>query len=210
MSRRSRRKSSNKIALYSALLVCALWLAGCTTATNTTVILLPEKDGRETSVIVGEGGNTIVLNKPLQVAIIDTRRAMRQVDMTLDEVNKMFAEALAAQPPEPIKFTLYFITGGTNLTADSQPYVETIIREVAKRVAVEVEITGHTDRVGSLADNDKLSLQRADAVLNILQQRGLAPSSFKRTVGRGEREPLVPTADEVAEPRNRRVEIILR
>lgn len=187
----------------------ALWLAACTT-TNTTIILLPEKDGRETSVIVGEGPNTVTLNKPLQAAIVDNRRVLKQVDMTLEEVNKMFAEALAAQPPEPIKYTLYFATGGTELTADSQPYVETIINEVTKRVAVEVEITGHTDRVGTVADNDKLSVQRAEAVLKILQSRGLAASSFKRTVGRGEREPLVPTADEVAEPRNRRVEVILR
>lgn len=203
------RKKHGGAWLNGAALLWALSLAACTT-TNTTIILLPEKDGRETSIRVGEGAGALTLNKPLQAAIIDTRRAMRQVDMTLDEVNKMFAEALAAQPPEPIKYTLYFVTGGTELTPDSQPYVETIINEATKRVAVEVEITGHTDRVGTLTDNDRLSLQRAEAVLKILQGRGLPANSFKRTVGRGEREPLVPTADEVAESRNRRVEVILR
>ena len=70
-------------------------------------------------------------------------------------------------------------------------------------------MTGHTDRVGSVADNDRLSLQRAEAVRAMLIQRGIN-SSFLRAVGRGEREPLIPTADEQAEPRNRRVEVIVR
>jgi len=54
-----------------------------------------------------------------------------------------------------------------------------------------------------------LSLQRAEAVRAMLIQRGIN-SSFLRAVGRGEREPLIPTADEQAEPRNRRVEVIVR
>jgi OOP family OmpA-OmpF porin len=74
---------------------------------------------------------------------------------------------------------------------------------------VEVQVTGHTDRVGSVADNAQLSLQRAEAVRAMLIQRGIN-SSFLRAVGRGEREPLIPTADQQAEPRNRRVEVIVR
>jgi outer membrane protein OmpA-like peptidoglycan-associated protein len=194
---------------YGAALGLILLIESCA-STSTTVVLLPEKDGRETSVSVGEGAGAVVLDKPLAAAASDTSGAVRRIDMTLEEVNKMFADALAAQPPEPIKYTLYFISGGTDLTPDSQPHIETIINEVAKRQAVEVEITGHTDRVGSVADNDRLSLQRAEAVLKILLQRGMKAGSFKHVVGRGEREPLIPTADDVAEPRNRRVEVIVR
>jgi outer membrane protein OmpA-like peptidoglycan-associated protein len=74
---------------------------------------------------------------------------------------------------------------------------------------VEVQVTGHTDRVGSVASNDSLALERAQAVRDMLIQRGLQ-ASFIRPVGRGEREPLVPTPDEQEEPRNRRVEVIVR
>ncbi len=70
-------------------------------------------------------------------------------------------------------------------------------------------MTGHTDRVGGEADNDRLSLQRAEAVRAMLIQRGIQ-ASFLRAVGRGEREPLIPTPDEQPEPRNRRVEVIVR
>jgi outer membrane protein OmpA-like peptidoglycan-associated protein len=60
-----------------------------------------------------------------------------------------------------------------------------------------------------VASNDRLALERAQAVRDMLVQRGLQ-ASFIRAVGRGEREPLVPTPDEQAEPRNRRVEVIVR
>ena len=60
-------------------------------------------------------------------------------------------------------------------------------------------MTGHTDHIGSEAHNDRLSLQRAEAVRAMLIQRGIN-ASFLRAVGRGEREPLIPTPDERAEP----------
>jgi outer membrane protein OmpA-like peptidoglycan-associated protein len=73
---------------------------------------------------------------------------------------------------------------------------------------VEISVIGHTDRVGKLEANDALSLKRAEAVGEQLKAAGiLAPMEF---AGRGEREPLIPTADEVPEPANRRVEINLR
>jgi outer membrane protein OmpA-like peptidoglycan-associated protein len=91
----------------------------------------------------------------------------------------------------------------------SSALVDRIVEEVARRRAVEVQVTGHTDRVGSLESNDQLSEQRAAAVRDLLSARGLH-ASLVRVVGRGEREPLVPTPDETPEPRNRRVEILIR
>ena len=67
---------------------------------------------------------------------------------------------------------------------------------------------GHADSVGRTAFNDSLSLKRADAVRRILIQAGIRAGKID-TVGRGSREPLVPTAEGVSEPRNRRVEIIV-
>jgi len=72
-----------------------------------------------------------------------------------------------------------------------------------------VLVVGHTDSVGSDQYNDTLSLQRADVIRVGLIQNGIAPENIV-AVGRGKRELLVPTADGVAEPRNRRVEIVVR
>jgi outer membrane protein OmpA-like peptidoglycan-associated protein len=80
---------------------------------------------------------------------------------------------------------------------------------VAKRQAVEVQVTGHTDTLGKESDNDRLSEERAQAVKEMLIAQGLK-SNFIRAVGRGERELLIPTPDNVREPKNRRVEVIVR
>lgn len=178
-------------------------------AVKTYVVLLPEEGGAPTAVVVGEGERTTTLDAPFSAAAVDTMGLIARKNTNADEVNRIFAAALAAQPPKSISFTLYFETNSTNVTAGSRADLEALFAEVAKRQAVEVQVTGHSDRVGSDSDNDRLSLQRAEAVRAMLIQRGIQ-ATFIRAVGRGEREPLVPTPDGQAEARNRRVEVIVR
>jgi outer membrane protein OmpA-like peptidoglycan-associated protein len=70
-------------------------------------------------------------------------------------------------------------------------------------------VIGHTDSVGTLAYNDRLSLARAERVREMLVAMGI-PAARIQAAGRGKRELLVPTDDNVAEARNRRVEINVR
>ena len=70
-------------------------------------------------------------------------------------------------------------------------------------------VTGHTDTKGVAAANDELSLKRAGVVAQLLIDKG-APGARIESVGRGKRELLVKTDDDVDEPRNRRVEIVVR
>ena len=81
--------------------------------------------------------------------------------------------------------------------------------EITARPAPDIVVVGHTDRVGTVADNDRLAKRRAESFKKRLQERGLADDAIQ-TAGRGEREPLIETPDETAEPRNRRVEILVR
>jgi outer membrane protein OmpA-like peptidoglycan-associated protein len=81
--------------------------------------------------------------------------------------------------------------------------------DVAKRPVPDIVVIGHTDAVGSDDYNDQLALKRAQAVRTMLSTRGL-PEQDIVAIGRGKRELLVPTPDGVAEPRNRRVEIVVR
>ena len=194
--------------LYSLTWVIVMLLTACST-TKELIVLLPEEDGSLGSIAVAEGDRSVVLNAPLAAARIDTRGGVKPAAVTPAEVQQTFGAALAAQPPKPISFILYFEEGKTQVTSESQATLEALLVEVARRQAVEVQITGHTDRVGSVAGNDSLSLERALAVSAMLAQLGLQ-SDFIRAVGRGEREPLVPTPDEQPEPQNRRVEVIVR
>jgi OOP family OmpA-OmpF porin len=102
---------------------------------------------------------------------------------------------------------------GDELVPESRPALDAMLAELAERKAVEIVITGHTDTMGASGKNDQLSLERAQAVKKQLQESLSAhgvQSDSVTAVGRGERELLVKTPDQTAEPRNRRVEITVR
>ena len=84
--------------------------------------------------------------------------------------------------------------------------VDVVARNLATCGWAGLSVAGHTDRSGSDAYNDALSMRRAQAVVAMLQSRGVSPNSLTVTA-LGEGEPRVPTADGVREPQNRRVEI---
>jgi hypothetical protein len=72
-----------------------------------------------------------------------------------------------------------------------------------------VQVTGHTDRVDTEARNLTLGQDRADAVSAFLQKEGV-PAEVISTESQGESSPAVPTKDEVADGRNRRVNVFFR
>jgi outer membrane protein OmpA-like peptidoglycan-associated protein len=190
---------------WPLIIVAGLLLGGCV---SERVVLLPSPDGRPTAVVVRDARDEVVLDKPYAGV---QRRAgeISPVQSSPAEVDKWFGAALAAQPLKPRSFTLYFAGGAEMLTPESEAELATIKREITGRPASEVMVIGHTDTVGGLEANDKLSLKRATAVREILIAAGV-PGEKIETAGRGEREPLVKTGDEVAEPQNRRVEISVR
>ena len=104
---------------------------------------------------------------------------------------------------------MYFDQGTTTLTPDSLAVLDQLRTEIASRTGAEVQVTGHTDTVGSEADNDRLSQQRAEEVLNWLASQGIE-RSLMTAVGRGERELREPTVDNYGSATNRRVEVIVR
>ena len=71
-----------------------------------------------------------------------------------------------------------------------------------------IQLTGHADRSGSRRYNQSLSERRALSVKNFMIGQGVAADSIA-ALGKGEDDPLVATPDNVREPRNRRVEILL-
>ena len=118
-------------------------------------------------------------------------------------------ETVAVPPPEPKNYLLYFRSGRTELTLESQAIFERAKKQIMAMPAADVVVIGHTDRAGSQRRNDALSLQRARWVRARLIAEGV-PKDRIEAIGRGERDPLIQTADGVAEPQNRRVEIRVR
>lgn len=189
---------------FAALLV--VLLAAC--AVQERVILLPEPGGGSPSLAVSQRGHDVLLDRPYAAADLTLADPWRY-QATPGEVQATFGAALAAQPARPAHFTLYFIEGSDELTVDSQQALEAMFADLAKRPVPDVVVVGHTDAVGSDEYNDKLAQKRAEAVRAMLLARGIPPQDVV-AVGRGKRELLVPTPDGIAEPRNRRVEIVVR
>lgn len=188
-----------------------LLLAGCAKpARDDLYVLLPGQDGRSSgAVTVESGGKQAILDQPYEAARVKEPGRVEPGTVTPEQVQQAFGPALAAQPPRPVSFILYFLENRDELTPESKPTLTRIIAEIARFPAPEIVVIGHTDRVGTVARNDALSLQRAGRMRDELVKAGVDPAKI-RVEGRGEREPLVPTPDEVAEPRNRRVEINVR
>lgn len=84
--------------------------------------------------------------------------------------------------------------------------IASILKDYDKTI---IHVVGHTDTVASDSYNQTLSERRASAVGNLLMNEGV-PSGRLQLHGRGERELLVRTADNVNEPRNRRVDIVIK
>lgn len=176
---------------------------------NDQVTILPKKDGSIGGVVVRTNGVVVLLDKPYASALVEGPGMVTESTYDAELAKQDFADVLAALPGEPAKFLLYFLEGKDELTPESEEEVEKIFADLATRPAPEILVIGHTDAVGAGQYNDKLSLQRAERVRAKLIRRGI-PEDNIAVEGRGKREPLVTTADGVAEPKNRRVEINVR
>ncbi|MFZ2267037.1 MAG: OmpA family protein [Azonexus sp.] len=193
-----------KTELCLTLLALSL-LAGCA---SERVVLLPAADGRPGAVVVRDPQGEQLLDQPY-AATVRRLGENRTYQSSPEEVQQRFGAALAARPARPHSYLLYFQGGGNELTPESQADFVRMRGEIVARAAAEVMVIGHTDSVGSVQANDALSLKRAEAVRALLVEAGI-PAGQLEVAGRGEREPLLPTADEVAEAKNRRVEINVR
>jgi outer membrane protein OmpA-like peptidoglycan-associated protein len=106
-------------------------------------------------------------------------------------------------------FILYFKHDSTELTEKSLAMMQDVMRTIRERAPVDISVVGHTDTVGDRPYNYRLSLKRAKAIAALLIAKGVDPSILEIT-SHGKDNPLVPTGDQVHEPRNRRVEVTVR
>jgi outer membrane protein OmpA-like peptidoglycan-associated protein len=159
--------------------------------------------------VVTGGNDTRVIDTAYGAQRVDANGSLVPVKMTADTVRQDFGTTLAALPGFPASFMLYFLEGKDELTPESKAELQKVFAELRKRPLPDIAVIGHTDTVGGLAYNDRLSLARAERMREMMAGMGI-PAERIQAAGRGKRELLVPTDDNMAEPRNRRVEISVR
>jgi outer membrane protein OmpA-like peptidoglycan-associated protein len=174
------------------------------------ILLLPDADGTTGGVAVSNPSGSVELDAPREYTFVRVNQPPSPPEIySQEDVQRVFGEAIAALPPPPARFTVNFRFESDELTDESRALFPGILEEVRKRPASEVAVIGHTDTTGSAAGNFALGLKRAQMIQNLLVNEGLDASLIEVT-SLGESDPLVRTADEVLEPRNRRVEISVR
>ena len=175
------------------------------------VVLLPDADGQVGRVIVSNQAGQRTLDRAgTATRILDAGTAPTEpTTMSAAEIEATFGAALAAQPTPPRHFILYFDQGSTELTPGSRSDFPAIVAVVREYASVDTSVVGHADTAGDARTNLELSLRRALAVGALLAAAGVDPGALEIT-SHGEANPLVPTGDNVSEPRNRRVEVTVR
>ena len=191
-----------------AVIAAAIWLTP--QAPQSKVVLLPEADGKVGALVVKSAANEVVLDTAYAGVTVDAKGVATAQTEKAEETRARFASTLGALPPKPRSFVVYFESGPkVEFVAAAGPVLNELRAYLATVPAPEITVIGHTDTVGTMESNDLLSIKRAYAVRDFLVDEGIKAARIDIS-GRGERELAMPTADEVAEAKNRRVEISVR
>jgi len=178
---------------------------------QSTVVLLPDPgDGAVGRAVVSNSVGAAELTAARESTTVAPNQAPAPV-IVLNEadVTRLFGDVLATLPAPPQIFLLYFRFESEELTDESRALLPQVLQAVRTRPFPDVAVVGHTDTTGTNASNYELGLRRANAIRGRLIEAGV-DAALIEVSSHGESDLLVKTADSVAEPRNRRVEITVR
>lgn len=199
-----------KLILSATIATLAALLGACASPPPkpvSYVALLESPDGTTGKVVVTGSKGEQLIDKAKTAAPLDGSQPAAAVSD--EKLNQDFGAAIAARPLLPERFLLYFESGGAVLTAESMTLLPKIIESVTRRPGVDVSIIGHSDTLGKAEANAVLALKRAQAIADLLREKGLKAAALS-VESHGESNLLIKTPDETAEPRNRRVEVSVR
>ena len=140
-----------------------------------------------------EGGANYLL-------MISEREAMKQDIGVTEIVDKLSTDGFIA-------LYINFDTGKATIKAESAGTLDTAAAALKQAAAIRVEVSGHTDNVGTPEANQKLSQERAPAVMAALVTRGIKADRMTAK-GYGQTTPVADNRTEEGRGKNRRVELV--
>ncbi|MDI3528080.1 MAG: hypothetical protein PWR03_2264 [Tenuifilum sp.] len=158
-----------------------------------------------------DGHYEIKLSHPTQIAIEANATGYMYFSDTIDwKVNEYSLQHDFAMQPlskgvSVVLENVVFEQGSTELLESSKPELDNIAKVMIDNPSLMIEISGHTDNVGSYAANKSLSLKRAQAAVEYLISKGVDGSRLK-AVGYGPDKPRASNDTEEGRMLNRRVE----
>ena len=178
-------------------------------------MLLPDPEGKPTGIVVKNTAGTQNLSQAYRAIRVERIDVAPGPPFTLGqpEVRRLFGSALDVLPAAEVLFTLHYDPGRDVLNQASEAQLPAVLNAVLnairERRSTAIAVTGHTDTTADEQFNNQLGLRRAQGMAAILAAHGVDPSHLFVT-SHGYSDLLVKTALDVAEAKNRRVEIIVR
>jgi outer membrane protein OmpA-like peptidoglycan-associated protein len=139
-----------------------------------------------------------------EVVIVETK-AMEQ-EVTADAA--ALSQSIAASGKAAV-YGIYFDTGKSVIKPESNPTLDEITKLLKNSPQLQLYVVGHTDSVGTLETNLKLSADRAESVVKALVERGISAARLK-SAGVGPYAPAASNRTDEGKARNRRVELVER
>jgi outer membrane protein OmpA-like peptidoglycan-associated protein len=162
--------------------------------------MMVTKEGKEIWASIEQdnwGGNTYYL-------YIVEKDAMKQ-EVTADA--KFMAEGISSTGHVAI-YGIYFDFNKSDVKPESDPALQEINKLLSNNPNLKVFIVGHTDNVGGVDYNMKLSQTRADAVVKALTTKYKVNPQRLKAYGVGQMAPVAPNKTEDGRAKNRRVELV--
>ena len=183
-------------------------VAGCQ---KSMVVLLPNPDGTVGHVTVANAAGSVEMDAANTATTIRDSETIPSAPAMMEQkdIENLFGDVLAMQPPQPLHFILYFEKDSTRLRPDSLATLDDIVVAIKERNSKHISVVGHSDTLGDKPYNLDLSRRRAVAVKKLLVGKDVHAASIQ-TTSHGEENPLVKTADNVGNAKNRRVEVVVR
>lgn len=198
------------------LLILSLLLVNCTVTIKTNKIdnnekfsVLIKNDSNFSNVsTIGKGASLLIKkerDKAKKKKIENTKSQIEKIDgIQLFKNNSDTIKAII-QNDVLFDFNKFEIKDSTRKTITE--FGNTLLQNIDS-LNLSIRIVGHTDDVGSIEHNQKLSKKRAEAVSNILVQCGISKDKII-TIGKGKDEPIANNNTSTGRAKNRRVEIII-
>lgn len=158
-----------------------------------------EKDGRDLWIDV-----TAEFTGKYSFTIIEKQQMAQTVVSNAD----FFAKGIAAVGHVAVA-GIYFDTAKADLKPESDPAITEVVALLKADPALAVFVVGHTDSVGDLASNMRLSQARADSVVKAIVQKGIAAARLA-PFGNGPYAPVASNDNDAGRAKNRRVELVKR
>ena len=208
-----------KYHIYT-IAISILFFTACVSKTD--IVLVDSGKSKNSIIVSTNKGSSRVDKVGTVIGLNDKNEIPKKIRViSKEKINTLYSDLFKALPEKPKSYILYFKQNSTKLTKESEKVFKKALKTIEERSPCIVDIIGHTDTIGSHKINKKISLERAEHIkIMILKteikyikpeiQNVEAQSISLVTKGYGEEDLLVKTQNNVAEVKNRNVEIFIK